>query len=335
MKVLRSRNRRANTVIVTLITGGSLTGVLAATGVREVERQTHNQVNPSARRVPTTSFTREEKMNGHTHHEAGTATEKQASQHDDHHNRRAITDTNEVEPGGLSISANGLTLVPERRILSQGAQQALAFRIQGEDGKAITQFTEQHEHDLHLVVVRRDLAHFQHLHPQMHEDGTWTAEIALPVAGTYRAFADFQTGDGQATVLATDLFVGGAFQPEDLPEQAWRVVTEDGYEVALKPATPVRSGQPVQLRFTVTKPGGSVTLTPVMGARGHLIALREGDLAFIHAHPADESAETATAGAIDFHLVPPSAGHYRLFLQFADAGRLQTLAFTLAVSSAA
>lgn len=318
--MLLNRNRRAAAVLVALITGGSLTGVLAATGLQEVGHEIHEQGNASE---PVANATRGKQMNRHTHHQAKATTGS--------HEQTTASGTQEVEPGGLSISAKGFTLAPEHRTLNKGSQQTLAFRILGADGQAITQFTEQHEHELHLIVVRRDLAHFQHLHPHMQKDGTWTAEVALPVAGAYRAFADFQTGDGQAVVLGTDLFVGGEFLPQSLPEPASRVATKSGYEVTLETSTSVRPGEPTQLRFRITKPSGAVTFTPVMGARGHLIALREGDLAFIHAHPVEESAETASAGAIDFHLVAPSAGRYRLFLQFADAGRLQTVAMTFEV----
>ena len=56
------------------------------------------------------------------------------------------------------------------------------------------------------------------------------------------------------------------------------------------------------------------------------MALREGDLAFLHVHP------TGGAGAqIEFHTVFPSQGRYRLFLQFAHAGAIRTAAFTMEI----
>jgi hypothetical protein len=48
------------------------------------------------------------------------------------------------------------------------------------------------------------------------------------------------------------------------------------------------------------------------------VALREGDLAFLHVHP----------GPDGFAATFPTAGRYRLFLQFKDAGRVHTVAFT-------
>jgi hypothetical protein len=69
-------------------------------------------------------------------------------------------------------------------------------------------------------------------------------------------------------------------------------------------------------------------LEPYLGARGHLVALREGDLAFLHVHPADAGPPEAS---ISFHAALPSPGRYRLFLQLQHHGVVHTAAFTLAV----
>ena len=58
-----------------------------------------------------------------------------------------------------------------------------------------------------------------------------------------------------------------------------------------------------------------------LGAKGHLVALREGDLAFLHVHPDERR--------LQFEATFPTAGRYRLFLQFKTAdGQLHTAAFT-------
>ena len=65
-------------------------------------------------------------------------------------------------------------------------------------------------------------------------------------------------------------------------------------------------------------------LDPYLGALGHLVAPREGDLAYLHVHPMD-----GAGSRIAFHAAFPSAGRYRLFLQFAHEGRVLTAALTL------
>jgi hypothetical protein len=74
----------------------------------------------------------------------------------------------------------------------------------------------------------------------------------------------------------------------------------------------------------VTRDGRPVAVEPYLGAKGHLVALRQGDLAFLHVHP-DES-------SLRFMAEFPTAGRYRLFLQFKTQGRVHTAAFTQEVS---
>ena len=84
------------------------------------------------------------------------------------------------------------------------------------------------------------------------------------------------------------------------------------------------AGAESELAFTVTRGGRRVAVEPYLGARGHLVALRQGDLAFLHVHP-DEDRPT-------FMATFPTAGTYRLFLQFRTEGRVHTAAFTQQVA---
>jgi hypothetical protein len=212
-----------------------------------------------------------------------------------------------VEPGGLAIAGGGVLLSPHPTRFEPGHPAQFTFRILDQSGQPLSSSVEQHERAMHLIVVRRDLFGFQHLHPTMRTDGTWMAELTLPTAGVWRAFADFATDHGAAT-LGVDLFAGGRFDPLDLPAPDSRAGT-DGYQVTLQPGD-LSAGQRSQLAFQVIREGQPVTdLEPYLGARGHLVALRQGDLAFLHVHPTD----AATPGAsISFSAALPSAGRYRL-----------------------
>ena len=59
------------------------------------------------------------------------------------------------------------------------------------------------------------------------------------------------------------------------------------------------------------------------------MALREGDLAFLHVHPKRAAAH---GRAVRFETEFPTPDSYRLFLQFKDAGAVHTAAFTREVS---
>lgn len=222
---------------------------------------------------------------------------------------------------GLAVSEHGLTFDLARRTARPNKQFRLAFRILGTNGKAVHEFDLEHTKRMHLIVVRRDLTGFQHLHPTLRADGTWTTPLTLPQAGSYRVFADFSVND-QPTTLADDLQVDGTVRSRDLPAPE-KSAASDGFRVRLSDDT-IRADQESALTFTVTHNGQPVSLQNYLGAKGHLVALREGDLAFLHVHP--------DASSLRFDATFPTATSYRLFLQFRVAGQVHTAAFTLEVS---
>jgi hypothetical protein len=189
----------------------------------------------------------------------------------------------------------------------------------------VRDFEEEQDKRMHLIVVRRDGNGFQHLHPELGADGIWRVRLTLPDAGAYRVFADFKRG-GKAQTLAADLAVDGDAEYDPLPAPATTADAGDGYEVRLD-AGRVRAGDDAVLRFTVSRDGRTIHTEPYLGAGGHLVALREGDLAYLHVHPGGHGGEghdDAVAFASEF----PSEGRYRLFLQFKHEGKVRTAEFT-------
>ena len=227
---------------------------------------------------------------------------------------------------GLSSVAGGYTLAPLESTLPRAATRAFRFRILDGDGRAVRDFDVDGGVRVHLIVVRRDLTGYQHLHPTMQADGTWSVPLSLPTAGAYRAFTDFEI-DGTKTVLGHDLFVPGTFAPVQLPA-ATSSVSTDGFVVALT-HDDLRADKEARLRFAISKGGRPVpTFDSYVGHRGHLVALRDGDLSYSHVHPEPD----ARVGEIVFHTRLPSAGRYRLFLQFKVDGVVHTAPFTVEVA---
>jgi hypothetical protein len=146
-------------------------------------------------------------------------------------------------------------------------------------------------------------------------------QLTLSEAGSYRVFADFKH-DGEAQTLAADLAVDGAADYRPLPAAA-TTASSGGFDVRLD-AADLHAGGGAGLRFSVTRAGEAIRTEPYLGAGGHLVALREGDLAYLHVHPDGDGTSFMT----EF----PSAGRYRLFLQFKYQGRVHTAAFTRAVA---
>jgi hypothetical protein len=219
---------------------------------------------------------------------------------------------------GLAIAEDGLRVVVDDPELRRGREETLRFRIVDERGETVRDFEVEHEKRMHLILARRDLSNFQHLHPEQTADGSWIVKVRPDDAGSYRLFADF-SHDGEPQTLATDLRVDGTADLRPLPEPEPTAVSDGGYQVRLA-AGEARPGQEADLRFTITKDGAPVETESYLGAGGHLVALREGDLAFLHVHPMDDS--------VSFAATFPTEGRYRLFLQFQHEGRVHTVAFT-------
>ena len=81
----------------------------------------------------------------------------------------------------------------------------------------------------------------------------------------------------------------------------------DGYTVTLD--GDLAPGQTSKLTLKVTKDGKPVTdLQPYLGAYGHLVALRAGDLAYLHVHPDGEPGDGKTTPGPDitFYAEVPS-----------------------------
>jgi hypothetical protein len=234
-----------------------------------------------------------------------------------------------VAVGGLSLSSGGLTLVPQRSDFVAGQRQRLAFRIAGAGGAPITTYSVVHDKMLHLIVVRRDLTGFQHLHPTMAADGTWGIDLTLAEPGIYRMIADFTAvvgGTQIATTLGADLTVAGNYAPKALPAPV-KTATVDGFTVTYEGATSTRATMPLLIR--ATGPDGRVaTLEPYLGAYGHLVVMRQGDLAYVHVHPEAQVVD----GQVKFWVAMPSAGSYRMFFDFQVAGQVRTAEWTAVVS---
>ncbi len=227
-------------------------------------------------------------------------------------------------PGGLAVAADGYALELATTTQAPGAAGTLRFVVTGPDGEPLTDYTRSHEKDLHLIVVRRDLTGYQHLHPTRDASGTWSVPLSLAAPGPYKVLADFTpAGRDRPLVLAADLTAPGPYAPEPLPAPS-AATSVDGYDVSLDGELVAGTSSP--LTFTVRRDGRPVTdLEPYLGAYGHLVALREGDLAYVHVHPHGES----TPGPdIAFEADVPSAATYRLFLDVAHAGVVRTAELT-------
>jgi hypothetical protein len=161
---------------------------------------------------------------------------------------------------------------------------------------------------MHLIAVRRDLAHFAHEHP-VQNGNEFRLRLTFPSGGDYRLFADVAPTGAGSQILMAKLKVAG---PET-PEPARPAVA---VEMKTAAALPARQSTPVE--FRIADPAG---LEPYLGAAGHLILIHEDAETFVHSHPTEE---TARNGELQFLSRLPKPGAYRGWLQFQRSGQVVT-----------
>ena len=228
----------------------------------------------------------------------------------------APSEVDEVQ--GTSLSAGDIRLDVPTTALPPSQATMFDFRVLDGDGRPVTDFDVEQGKRMHLVLVSRDLSRHAHLHPELGADGTWTTRLTL-APGAYRAVMDFSTG-GERRTLGIDLAAEGPLELAPLPPPTG-TVTDGDLRVELD-----RDGS--RLAFTAYDGSGrEVVPEPYLGARGHLVAFRAGDLAYAHVHPAGEDGATTS---YDAEL--PGPGTYRLFLELQVDGRVRTAPFTLEVT---
>lgn len=229
---------------------------------------------------------------------------------------------------GTQSSWTGYTLVP-----TTTTPTTFAFRITGPDGKAVTMFEPDQTKLMHVYVVRGDLSGYQHVHPSMAADGTWTAELATLTPGAYRAYTTFTTPDASgkpiAFALSVPLTVPGPSTTVPLPPPA-PTTTVDGYTLTLSGRPVAAVADPMSLH--IAKNGQPVTdLQSYLDTYAHLSAFHAGDLAFAHLHPSGAVNGDHGGPDLSFDAEFSASGTWRVYVQFQTGGVLHTAAFTVAV----
>lgn len=229
---------------------------------------------------------------------------------------------------GLASSSDGFTLV------ASTTASSISFRIEDEMGMAVTSFQPDQTKLMHLYIVRSDLTGYQHVHPTMAADGTWSAKLATMQPGTYRAYASFVTADSSGSTV--DLVLSSRFTVPGTPSAATPLpaaatsTSVDGYTVTV--SGELMSGMEHALTATISKNGMPVTdLQPYLDTYAHLTAFHEGDMAFAHLHPQGTVNGDHGGPTLTFDAAMAASGNYRLFLQFQTGGVLHTAAITMHV----
>jgi Cu+-exporting ATPase len=186
-----------------------------------------------------------------------------------------------------------------------------------EDGNVFSDYGISHTKEMHLIVVRDDLQHFSHLHPDRDAQGVWHVSYTAPAAGAYWLYADFIEENGASHTIRFERKYEGDLGTSGIKPNSETVKIVDGYRIAQETN---KTDKIVSFTYKITDLAGKpVRLEEYLGARGHSVLLSPtGE--FIHAHASEDGADPVFNTSVlgDF---------YRAFTQFQINGKIVTVDF--------
>ena len=229
-----------------------------------------------------------------------------------------------------------------------GRPVRLTFTVRHPETRAtVRSFATVHERQFHLFIVSHDLEYYDHVHPDVQPDGSWTIDVTVPKPGHYKLFSDFLPVGGSPQVIPALLVAG---EPGDLEAARAHLQSDVSLQkttgsltVSLAlPKEGLVAGRDEKLYYHLADAttGQPVTnLEPYLAAYGHTLVLSEDTLEYVHAHPLEllpEQIDTAAGGPdLTFKALLPKAGRYRLWTQLKRQGVVSTTHFTVTVASPA
>lgn len=225
--------------------------------------------------------------------------------------------------------------------------------INNETNQVIKDLAVVHEKILHLIIVSRNLAYFDHIHPEMNADGSLSVITKFSKGGDYVLFADLTpNGETKNQVFDIPLTVEGepvekiALSPNNIFESAGYVAT-----LTTEPSDLVVD-KSIEIKVNLKKDGKDVTnLQNYLGALGHMVVISEDASMYLHVHPMEPEGkghthehgketshmksgsekETKNGPDVIFHTKFTKAGIYKVFAQFNPGGKLITTNFVVKV----
>lgn len=243
-----------------------------------------------------------------------------------------------VADEGLADDHDGFRLRLLEEPAARGPAQPISFQILDSAGRPVTDYDLDYTKPLHFYVLRDDLAHYQHLHPELRGD-SWHTTISVPDGGQYRLYAEFlargRANPMHPTILGAPFTIPGdtAFVPLPAPAAA---VAAGGLTVSRADgAAEVPVQKVTQLRFRVTDPEGRPVnrLDTYLGAYAHLSAFNALTMGLLHQHPTGQAVADLPGGPdLTFSAQFAKRGEHRLFLEFSVDGQVRRAEFTVFVT---
>ena len=194
-----------------------------------------------------------------------------------------------------------------------GKTTKLTLMVHSAMGKMISEFEETHTKLAHLIVVRKGLDEFAHLHPDVDAQGNLTVDYEFPQGGKYKLFLDHKPRGGTASTANAELSVSG-----NSPEVSKLVANVPG-EVLVNglqaKVTLKQDGKSTVVAFDLRADADKplADLRPYLGAMGHLVVISADGEQYAHSHPLTDEPGTSR---VEFEVHFPAAGLYKMWGQF-------------------
>jgi hypothetical protein len=220
------------------------------------------------------------------------------------------------------------------KMLKPNEETLLTFRVQDPlSAKTVHDFEIMHEKLFHLFLISQDMQFFRHVHPIMQKDGSFDLDVKFPHAGLYRVLSDFYPTGGTPQLIANTLFVPGAgmkIATAKLSADLAPNKTENmDVSLTMEPAQPI-AGLKTLMFFRLTPNDG---IEPYIGAMGHMLAASSDLIDMIHTHPFLVSdPDNGAVKQIQFNMIFPRQGIYRVWVQFQRKGVVNTAVFNVPVT---
>ena len=210
---------------------------------------------------------------------------------------------------------------------------SVRLQVMTYDGLSLTDYITEQTKDLHLYLVRTDLAVFRHLHPTLGPDGTWSAPVTLPEPGDYRVIAEFVArdagGNGDHVLLGKTVTVPGAWAPDEVSSST---VGDDGIvSVEIDGDTAVGTSGRLDIAARDSR-GRPVQLGTYLGTFAHVTGFHRRTGAVVHMHPLGQPDVDDTGTRLTFHTQFDRPGEYVCFVQLRVDGFLHTIPVTFEVA---
>jgi hypothetical protein len=213
------------------------------------------------------------------------------------------------------------------RVLKPGDLGTLDIRFfDARTHQPATRFEIVHEKLIHLFLVSENLEFFAHIHPEQQPDQSFRVQIRLPESGMYRLLADFYPANSVPQLALSTLYVTGDARPPHL-SPSLSPQTAENLTVSLR-VEPERALAGLETRLHMALSPND-NLQRHLGAWAHMLAVSSDLIDMIHMHPFLRNSD----GSMQFNLLFPRPGPYRIWTQFQRENVVNTMVFTVPVSS--